>query len=263
MNKTAVYGLVAAVLFAALPMTQAFAFGTVSKVPVLGQDAEHEKITRAALSMLDAKTLEELAGTSSNFGAVGAPDDPVRGLLIASTNRLAFVITLVPRERYQQERAAGRETPGREYAPQRGTPYGMYREPLLSRRGMPCNPPPWGTLAAVDLTTGDVRWEVPLGVSPELSTLPQASEWGSVNLGGSLVTAGGLVFVAAARDSTLRAFDVETGTVLWSAELPASAQATPMTYRSATGKQFVVIAAGGHSALRSKMGDYVVAFSLP
>jgi len=187
----------------------------------------------------------------------------VRGLLIASTNRLAFVITLVPRERYEQERAAGRETPGREYAPQRGAPYGMYREPLLSPRGVPCNPPPWGTLAAVDLTTGDVRWEVPLGVSPELSTLPQASEWGSVNLGGSLVTAGGLVFVAAARDSTLRAFDVETGTVLWSAELPASAQATPMTYRSATGKQFIVIAAGGHSALRSKMGDYVVAFSLP
>ena len=139
----------------------------------------------------------------------------------------------------------------------------MFREALLSPQGLPCNPPPWGALAAVDLATGDVRWEVPLGESPELAAVPAAREWGSFNFGGALVTAGGLVFIAAARDSTLRAFDVETGRVLWSGELPASGQATPMTYRTANGKQFVVIAAGGHSAMRSKMGDHVVAFSLP
>jgi quinoprotein glucose dehydrogenase len=189
--------------------------------------------------------------------------DPTRHLLIVNTNRLAFAVTLVPRARYEQEQAAAAAHPGREISPQRGTPYGMHREPLLSPRGVPCNPPPWGTLAAVDLGTGDLRWEVPLGTSPEAAGLPAAQAWGSFNYGGALTTAGGLVFIAAARDTALRAFDVETGQVLWTGELPASAQATPMTYRLRSGKQFVVIAAGGHSNLGSKMGDYVVAFTLP
>jgi len=194
-----------------------------------------------------------------NWG--GVAHDPARGLVIVPTNRLPFVVRLIPRERFRAERAAGA---GRgEFAAQTGTPYGMYREPLLSPQGAPCNPPPWGALAAVDLDTGDIRWEVPLGVSPEVAALVAGHSWGSINLGGALVTAGGLVFVAAARDPTLRAFDVDTGKVLWSAALPAGAQATPMTYRAASGKQLVVIAAGGHSALRTTMGDYVVAFSVP
>ena len=191
----------------------------------------------------------------TNWGGVSY--DPARDLLVAPTNRLAFVVTLVPRERFQQERA-GSARPGREFAAQRGTPYGMHREALTSPSGMPCNPPPWGALTAVDLATGDVRWEVPLGTSLELPSIP-----GSVNLGGALTTASGLVFIGAARDAKLRAFDVETGSVLWSGELPASAQATPMTYRAPSGRQLVVIAAGGHTALRTKLGDYVVAFALP
>ena len=191
----------------------------------------------------------------TNWG--GVSHDPVRGLLIAATNRVAFVVTLVPRLRYQQERAAAAR-PGREFSPQFGTPYGMYREALVSPGGLPCNPPPWGALTAVDLATGDVRWEVPLGRSPELPTIP-----GSLNFGGALTTAGGLIFIGAARDTTLRAFDIDTGTVLWSGELPASAQATPMTYRAPSGKQLVVIAAGGHTALRTKIGDSIVAFALP
>jgi len=190
--------------------------------------------------------------------------DPSRGLLIVNTNRLPFVVTLIPRERYEQEQAAPPAHRFTEFAPQRGTPYGMRREPLLSPSGLPCNPPPWGALTAVDLATGDVRWEVPLGAIHELSMVPEAREWGATNLGGSLTTAGGLIFIAAARDPTLRAFDVETGKVLWSAELPASAQATPMTYRGpGSGKQFVVIAAGGHGISGTKMGDHVLAFTLP
>jgi quinoprotein glucose dehydrogenase len=193
----------------------------------------------------------------------GVSHDPARHLVIVNTNRLAFALTLVPRARYEAERAAAAGNPWREISPQRGTPYGMHRQPILSPLGVPCNPPPWCTLAAVDLVTGDVRWEVPLGTSPEVGGVPAASAWGSYNYGGALTTAGGLIFAAAARDTVLRAFDVETGQVIWSAPLPASAQATPMTYRSPSGKQVVVIVAGGHSALRSKLGDYVVAFTLP
>jgi len=198
-------------------------------------------------------------GGGVNWGGIAY--DPVRGLAIAPNNRLAYEVRLVPRDEFRAARAAGA---GRgEFGAQIGTPYGMYREPLLSPRGLPCNPPPWGALAAVDLGTGEIRWEVPLGAFPEAAAIPEARNWGSVNFGGALVTAGGLIFVAAARDPTLRAFDVETGKLLWSAELPAAAPATPMTYRTASGRQLVVIAAGGHSAMRTKMGDEVVAFALP
>jgi len=104
------------------------------------------------------------------------------------------------------------------------------------------------------LLSGDVT----PGTSPEVPMIP-----GSFNFGGALTTAGGLIFIGAARDTTLRAFDIDTGRVLWSSKLPASAQATPMTYRARSGKQFVVIAAGGHTALGTKMGDHIVAFALP
>jgi quinoprotein glucose dehydrogenase len=128
--------------------------------------------------------------------------------------------------------------------------------------GAPCNPPPWGALTAIEASSGQIKWEAPLGSIPQLAMIPQSREWGSLNLGGSIVTGGGLVFVAAAMDNFIRAFDVETGKEIWKAELPASAQATPMTY-SAGGKQYLVIAAGGHGKLGTKMGDAVVAFRLP
>jgi quinoprotein glucose dehydrogenase len=196
-----------------------------------------------------------------NWG--GLSHDPVRGLAIANLSHIPLVITLVPRERLQREWADIPPRVRRQYAPQRGTPYAVRIELLMSPGGAFCNPPPWGTLAAVDLTSGDVRWEVPLGTTPELSAVPEARHWGSWNLGGALTTAGGLVFIAAARDTALRVFDVETGRLLWEADLPASAQATPMTYRTASGKQFVVIAAGGHSIMDTKRDDHVVAFALP
>lgn len=198
----------------------------------------------------------------SNWGGVAY--DPQRGLLIASTNRLPFAVKLIPREEFAKERqaAANNRLKG-EFGTQRGAPYGMYREPLMSPSGVPCNPPPWGALSAVDLTTGEVRWEVPLGTIPQMALLPQSKDWGSLNLGGAIVTGGGLVFIAAAMDTYLRAFDVETGKEIWKGQLPASAQATPMTYRSKNGKQYVVIAAGGHGKLGTKRGDYVVAFALP
>lgn len=185
--------------------------------------------------------------------------DPERGLLITNTNRLAFMVRLLERSEYDDELSgSGRRLSG-EYAGQRGTPYGMYREPLVSPNGIPCNAPPWGTLTAVDLATGLKRWEVPLGKM----SMGTGEIHGLLNLGGSLVTGGGLTFIAATRgEDVLRAFDTDTGHLLWQSALPAGGQATPMAY-TIDGRQFVVIAAGGHGKLGTKQGDSLIAFALP
>lgn len=193
----------------------------------------------------------------------GMSYDAKHGLLIANTNRIATFVKLIPRDEYNRLRQAGEGNRMKgEFGRQTGTPYAMHREELVAPSGAPCNQPPWGALTAVDLATGAVRWETPLGTIPQLAMFPKSSEWGSINLGGSVVTAGGLVFIAAAMDVYLRAFDVETGKEVWKAELPASAQAAPMSYQ-AGGKQYVVICAGGHGKLGTRMGDYVVAFEAP
>ena len=134
----------------------------------------------------------------------------------------------------------------------------------MSKLELPCNPPPWGTLAAIDLRTGDINWQVPLGTIRDVLPIPIPLEMGVPNLGGPLITATGLVFIAATVDDYLRAIDLKTGEELWKGRLPAGGQATPMTYRiSETGKQYVVIAAGGHSRAGTKLGDALVAFALP
>jgi quinoprotein glucose dehydrogenase len=194
----------------------------------------------------------------TNWGSLAV--DPDRGLALVNTTRIAFQARLIPRVQFEQERAQGSGDHTLEFAPQAGTPYGMVRGPLLSPFGVPCNPPPWGTLAAVDLTSGQVRWQVTLG---DLLPIPIHFGVGSPNLGGPMVTAGGVVFIGAAMDDYLRAFDVETGAELWKGRLPAGGQATPMTYRlRPDGRQFVVIAAGGHGKLGTKLGDALVAFTL-
>jgi len=190
----------------------------------------------------------------------GMSYDPVRHLLIANTNRLAAMVRLIPRADYEADksRSKGERIFG-EYNRMSGTPFAMYRSILLSPKGVPCTPPPWGALTAIDVDRGAVQWETPFGSVNPIPFLP--SNIGSPNLGGSM-TSGGVVFIAAAMDELFRAFDVESGKELWHAELPASAQASPMTY-STGGRQFVVIAAGGHGKLHTKRGDAVVAFALP
>jgi hypothetical protein len=156
-----------------------------------------------------------------------------------------------------------------QFSPQRGTPYAMRRSFLISADGAPCTPPPWGTLTAIDLASGRVRWERAFGRVAALAGVPGSAQWGSPNLGGAMITGGGIVFAAGALDQRLHAYDVETGTELWSAELAAGAHASPMTYVTASGRQFVVVAAGGHRELHAasggldKAGDYIVAFALP
>ena len=191
-----------------------------------------------------------------NWGS--AAYDPQRHLLFVDTNRLIIFVKLIPRDKFQDTRANATESDRLhgEFARQTGAPFGMFRTPLLAPSGLPCNPPPWGTVTAVDLFTGKKAWDVPLG-----SYLP-GKNTGTITLGGPMVTAGGLVFTAAAMDNFLRAFDSDSGQEVWKYQLPAGGQATPMTY-TISGKQYLVIAAGGHGKLGTKQGDYVLAFALP
>ncbi|MBO0719847.1 MAG: pyrroloquinoline quinone-dependent dehydrogenase [Blastocatellia bacterium] len=230
------------------------------------REACREKISSSrSEGIYTPPSLEGTIAVPGNVGGMnwsGMSFDPVRQLLITNTNNLPFLIKLIPRAEFEamREKGADNRLKG-EFGRQKGAPFAMYREPLLSPGGVPCVAPPWGKLSAVDLKTGEISWESPLGQIPQLAVVQKSSEFGSINLGGSVVTAGGLVFIAAGMDDKLRAFDIENGKVVWEGQLPASAQAAPMTY-AVNGKQFVVICAGGHGKLGTKKGDHVVAFSL-
>ncbi|MFI5311226.1 MAG: pyrroloquinoline quinone-dependent dehydrogenase [Gemmatimonadales bacterium] len=195
-----------------------------------------------------------------NWGGVAVDD--ARDIVVTNTNRLATVVTLVPRSPADSEPV--HNDPANWLSPVYDAPFAVRRAALRSPLGVPCNPPPWGTLVAVRASTGDVLWERPLGGARDYVPFPVPERWGSPMLGGPLVTASGLVFIAAGPDHRLRAFDVETGRELWRASLPASAQASAMSYRARRGgRQLIVIAAGGHAEMQSRLGDYVVAFALP
>ena len=196
----------------------------------------------------------------ANWGSVAF--EPARGVVLLNLSRLPFIVKLVPRKDYLTGRANRKKH--EEYAPQEGTPVGMVRRPLVSPLDLPCIKPPWGTLLAVELESGQVKWEVPLGTIRDIAPIPLPLKYGTPNLGGPIVTAGGLVFIGAAMDDYLRAFDLDSGEELWKGRLPAGGQATPMTYRlKEGGRQFVVIAAGGHGRLGTTAGDSLVAFALP
>jgi quinoprotein glucose dehydrogenase len=191
--------------------------------------------------------------------------DPVHGWLITNINQVAAVIRMLPREKIadleKEQAVMMRAETGRQV----GTPYIMKRDYLFKAdsRGMVMQTkPPWGTLVAIDLRTGLKKWEVPLGYMLDPAKFPGAEKWGSLNFGGAIVTGGNLVFVAASLDGHFRAFDSRTGAVLWEFALPAGGQATPMSY-SIDGRQYVVIAAGGHGKLKTRQGDYLMAFALP
>jgi quinoprotein glucose dehydrogenase len=213
-------------------------------------------------------SLEGSVIAPGNVGGVhwgGMCYDPQSGLLITNVNRLAALIRLLPREKLAASVKADEDLLRAETGMQSGTPYVLKRSYLFTKddRGIIMQtPPPWGTLVAVNLQKGSLAWEVPLGYMMDIDKQPEAKQWGSLNFGGAIVTAGGLVFVAASLDGHLRAFNTQDGSLQWEAKLPVSAQATPMTYQL-DGKQYVVIAAGGHGKLGTKLGDYVIAYRLP
>ncbi len=198
-------------------------------------------------------------GGGVNWG--GLAFDPTRDVVYVNTSSALHRVTLIPANKVASARAAAPHT---EISPNTGARYGMKREVLLSPLGLPCNPPPWGQLHAIDMHDGHVLWEVPLGTTQDLAPGSQliVHGTGTPNFGGPIVTGSGLVFIGAAMDNYLRAFDAATGRELWRGRLPAGGQATPMTYVY-KGRQYVVIAAGGHSKANTKRGDQLVAFALP
>jgi len=165
-----------------------------------------------------------------------------------NVNDIAFWVRLIPRDEFRKQtdevRRIYRDV---QFSAQSGTPYVMARGAILSPKGTPCIAPPWGKTVAIDLNTGAIKWESP----------------GTFGLGGTIITAGGLVFTSATIDQKFRALDRDTGKELWSADLPAGGQATPMTYQLSNGRQYVVIAAGGHGELPVKLGDFLIAYALP
>ena len=198
-----------------------------------------------------------------NVGVFNWPSvavDPQRQILFGAPNYLAFVSRLVKREDVQDTLSGGSETG---LQPNRGAPYLVSLKPFLSLLGLPCQAPPWGYVTAVDLRSMKKVWQHKNGTSRDSAPLGIPLTVGVPNLGGPLVTASGLGFLSGTLDYYLRAYDLRTGEELWKDRLPAGGQATPISYVSSkTGKQYVVVMAGGHGSFGTRMGDSLVAWTL-
>jgi quinoprotein glucose dehydrogenase len=211
-------------------------------------------------------------GTLGGMDWGGVSIDRARHLMIVNSNNVANYIQLMPRKTAD---AMGLQPYG-EGPPrsmigalaQSNTPYAADVRPFLSPLYVPCTRPPYGRLTAVDLMTGKVVWSQPLGSARDSGPFGIPSllpiRMGLMGIGGSVATRSGLVFIAATIERSFRAFDTASGRELWSARLPGGGNATPMTYWSSrSGRQFVVIAAGGAPILGSKPSDAIVAYALP
>ena len=191
----------------------------------------------------------------------GATVDPVRQLLIVNPDYMGFLERLVPRAQANVKGGSGTEMG---LQPQTGTPFAVEIKPFLSPLKFPCQAPPWGYVAAVDLKTMKKVWMHKNGTTRDSAPVPIALPLGVPSLGGMSTTGGGVAFLSSTLDYYIRGYDVSNGKVVWKARLPAGGQATPMSYVSdKTGKQYVVVMAGGHGSLGTQMGDEMVAFALP
>ncbi|HEU4619974.1 MAG TPA: membrane-bound PQQ-dependent dehydrogenase, glucose/quinate/shikimate family [Gammaproteobacteria bacterium] len=205
-------------------------------------------------------------GNFGTFNWGGIAVDPEREIAFVTPTYLAFVSKLVPRDDPSTLYVTSEHT-GNSFLPALnenfGAPFAVELEPFTSAIRVPCHEPPWGYVAAVDLTTGKVIWQHKNGTVRDLTPIPLPFKLGVPNLGGPIMTRGGVAFLSGTLDDFVRAYDVTTGEQLWRSRLPAGGQATPMTYLGADGRQYLVVVAGGHGSLGTKAGDYVIAYALP
>ncbi|NIL95220.1 MAG: PQQ-binding-like beta-propeller repeat protein [Woeseiaceae bacterium] len=194
-------------------------------------------------------------GGGANWG--GAAYDPRRNLLVINMSSMAHAVSLYPQSDFDRIR---REYPDDDVEPMHGVPFSDRRALVLSPLGLPCAPPPWGVLAAVNVDSGQIVWRRALGTLEDFVGLPL--EVGTPTIGGPIATAGDVIFIASTLDYYLRAFSIETGEELWKGRLPTSGNATPMTYVWEE-RQYVVIYAGGNSRIGLPIDDKLIAFALP
>ncbi|WSH59255.1 glucose/quinate/shikimate family membrane-bound PQQ-dependent dehydrogenase [Rhizobium ruizarguesonis] len=195
-----------------------------------------------------------------NWGSVAV--DPERQIMFGMPTYLSFTSRLVPAADIPPR---GQDEKGSEQGLNRndGAPYGVFMGPFLGLLKIPCQAPPWGYVAGVDLRTGKIAYMHKNGTVRDMTPLPLPFKVGVPGIGGPMLTKGGVAFLGAAVDDYLRAYDVTNGRELWQARLPAGGQATPMTYTADDNKQYVVMVAGGHGSVGTKPGDYVIAYTLP
>ncbi|MGH9450895.1 MAG: pyrroloquinoline quinone-dependent dehydrogenase [Terriglobia bacterium] len=245
----------------------------ISAADAWGMNAPERSACRSRMAKLDTgpiftppsvKGIIAIPGNVGGLNWSGGAFDPKNQIYVTFVDNVPFEVHLIPWDQIPETMNEFRSGKLRgELALQRGAPFGMTRVPLFAPHGLLCVAPPWGMLVGVNLTKGTIAWSVPLGTTQDLIPKMPPKDWGVYGLGGPIATASGLAFVSGtAGDDYLRAFDIQTGTLLWQGRLPAGGQATPMTY-SVNDKQYVVIAAGGHGKLGTKQGDSLVAFALP
>ncbi len=204
-----------------------------------------------------------------NFGVFnwgGIAVDPQRQVAFVTPTYLAFTSQLVPRPDDESLVVQGEARPQDSLPALNenfGAPYAVKLAAFTSPFGLPCHQPPWGHVAGVDLMTGRVAWRHRNGTVRDLAPVPLPFRMGVPNLGGPIVTAGGVAFLSGTLDNSVRGYDLVSGRELWQARLPAGGQATPMTYQGADGRQYLVVVAGGHGSLGTKAGDHVIAYALP
>ncbi len=206
----------------------------------------------------------ELPGYGGGINWGGLAFDPGTETVVTFSMDVPMEVALIPRVDLRATSESA-EFSGQEFAQMAGTPYGMRRTLLGSPLGMPCTAPPWGVLTSIDMRQGRINWRRGVGSIQDLApAIVPNLELGLGGLGGPIITAGGLIFMAAVQDDYLRAFNLADGETLWEGRLPAGGQATPMTYYlEATGKQYLAIAAGGHARIGTTPGDYLVVYALP
>jgi quinoprotein glucose dehydrogenase len=216
------------------------------------------------------RTPGELGGI--DWGSVSV--DEGRGIMVVNSNLMADWDELISRQQADREhlftsrdpRSADVPKPPYRGAAMEGTPYGLHFDGFLTPLGIPCQRPPYGYLAAVDLKSQKLLWQHPLGNASNSGPFGMALglpfRLGTPNIGGSVVTGGGVIFIAATQDKYFRAVDEKTGKTLWETQLPAGGHATPMTYLGKDGRQYVLIAAGGSGGFGTGNSDSLIAYRL-